>query len=287
MNYEARIEGLNLHPFKSARAIAVDKAVVSQIGLMHDRIFMAIKSLDGGESWQMMSQARAHPELARLETAIEGDDLKLGFDDYEHLVPLEGRTGITKEVKFYDQTIEGVDQGDEMAALIYKLVETYSNQTRATQYRVIRAMEDANFTDKFPIHLSTNPSLQALQGIMPKNQSGLPMRNFRANIEVNGELPAWVERQLIEARINDLILTGTEECDRCMTTHTDQATGDRGTYETTKVLRANQITVGVPVERDGNTKIMQKPVFGTYLRPENQGHMVVTVGDDVTLKCAA
>ena len=69
-----KIEGLNIHPLKSGRAIPVESATVRLDGLVGDRRFMIVEP-DGRFITQRELQA-----LARVEATAVGESLHLEMD---------------------------------------------------------------------------------------------------------------------------------------------------------------------------------------------------------------
>jgi uncharacterized protein YcbX len=81
-----------------------------------------------------------------------------------------------------------------------------------------------SFADGYPLHLTTEESLQALNGKLP---SPLNMLRFRPNLVVRGGEP-WAEDEWRHFEIGGLPLEMVKPCARCSVTAVDPGTGTRG-----------------------------------------------------------
>jgi uncharacterized protein YcbX len=147
----------------------------------------------------------------------------------------EGRPagGSRVTVKVWDDTCEGIDQGNEAAAWLtgflgddVRLVRVVSDPKRIANPRYAGGDSyTVAFADGFPILVVNRASLEDLNTRMPE---AVPMNRFRPNIVLGG-LPAFAEDRIDSVRIGDVELRLVKPCTRCIITSTDQQTGDRTT----------------------------------------------------------
>jgi uncharacterized protein len=258
------LSGLYVYPVKSARGIALTEALLGDRGLEHDRRFMVVDA--GGH---MLTQ-RVLGALARLETAIEDDTLRLGFEGAELALPLCPRDGALRRVRVFSDEVDALDLGARArtflsaalgreAALVYMPDETRRrvDPTRAAERDIV------GFADAFPYLLASESSLAALNGELPQP---IPMARFRPNFVLTG-LPAYAEDTLRELTIGAVPFAALKPSSRCVIVNTDQQTGvrEKGVFET--LVRTHAIE--------------KRPIFGQNLVARGSGR--VQLGDPVTV----
>jgi uncharacterized protein YcbX len=120
-----------------------------------------------------------------------------------------------------------------------------------------------SFADGYPIHLTTEESLEAMNGWLPDRTN---MLRYRPNLVVAGGVP-WEEDEWRVIEIGDITLQLVKPCARCAVVTVDQGTGTRG-QEPLRRLRAFR-------EWEGKVYFGQNAVF--------QGSGRFRVGDDVRI----
>jgi hypothetical protein len=123
--------------------------------------------------------------------------------------------------------------------------------------------------DAAPFHLTSEESLADLNA---RAGTTLPMNRFRPNLVVRGAR-AYAEDSWKTVAIGDTILRWIKACKRCVTTTTDQTTGERTSREPLLTLSKYR--------RQGSAV-----VFGHYLMAERCGPDI-RVGDPVRIVEAA
>jgi len=219
------LTGLYVYPVKSARGIALETAEITRIGIRHDRRFMLVDD-DG----RFITQ-REHPELARLETAIEGSELHLTFDGVGKLVlPLEPTQGELRPVRVWSDEVAALDQGSDAKSFLGRalgvsasLVYMPEESVRVPSLEYALPEDRVGFADGFPYLLASTDSLADLNRRLGHT---LPMNRFRPNLVVSG-CPAYAEDTWRHLSIGGLAFEVVKPCSRCPITTTDQATGKR------------------------------------------------------------
>lgn len=196
------VEELNIYPLKSGRAIAQRSVRIGRTGFEWDRNWMTVD-----RSGKFLSQ-RTHPLLAQIVPEVVSDALVLTAPGRTPLrVPhalegaatdaVEGRpaSGARVTVKVWDDTCEGVDQGDEAAAWLtgflgddVRLVRVASDPRRMANPKYAGSDSHAvAFSDGFPILVVNRASLEDLNTRMPE---AVPMNRFRPNIVLEDSRPS-------------------------------------------------------------------------------------------------
>ncbi|MET0340530.1 MAG: MOSC N-terminal beta barrel domain-containing protein [Polyangiales bacterium] len=259
------VTGLFVYPLKSARGIALREATLSDRGFVHDRRFMAV-SPDGG----MLTQ-RTVPALARIETALTHDALRLSVDGLRAEVPLAPRPGMPLRVRVFQDFVDDAwDLGDTYAAFLTealgqpaRLVHMPDAARRPVNPKYAADGEGVGFADGFPYLLTSEASLEALNQVL---EQPVGMERFRPNLVIRG-VDAWAEDDFGPLRVGDVAFEAVKPCSRCVIINTDQTTGarEKGTLE------------GL-----SRTHLLEKrAIFGQNLLARGTG--TVRVGDPVTL----
>jgi uncharacterized protein len=258
----SKLTGLFVYPVKSARGIAVGEARLSDRGLAHDRRFMVVD--DHG---RFITQ-REEPALARLETALEDDDLALAFEGHSVRVPLAPTRGKARRVRVFADEVDALDLGSGPRALLSaglgracSLVYMPDHTRRRVDPSRAAEHDVVSFADGFPYLLANESSLAALNATLAKP---VPMQRFRPNFVTDG-LPAYAEEALGELTIGSERFVALKPSSRCVIVNTDQTTGERAKGALEGLVRTHLV---------GN-----KPVFGQNLVARTSG--TVRLGDAV------
>lgn len=247
----ARVAGLWLHPVKSCRGIAVERARFGPHGLEHDREWALVDA--GGE---VLSQKR-RPELARIGVALGDGALELASDGR---APLRVSTApdsraARRRVLLFGRELEAADCGDEAAAW---LAELLGPDTRLV--RVVRPREA--FVDLMPLSIL---SRAALDGLSERAGRALEPGRFRPNVLVDG-CPAHAEDRWRSVRAGDVVLDHVQCISRCVMVQLDPLTGE----PEGDPLRALAV----------HRRVGGKVFFGSYFKARRAG--VLAVGAALT-----
>ena len=152
-----------------------------------------------------------------------------------------------------------------------ELVYLADPTVRPTNPAFSRPEDRVNFADAYPVLLTTESSLAALNGWIADGPNGhqapLPMIRFRPNLVVDGS-PAWVEDGWRRIRVGAAVFRVVKGCDRCVMTTVDPDTAQRGREPIATLARHRRW--------DGNTW------FGMNLITDTPG-ATIAVGDEVEI----
>jgi len=251
------LSGLFVYPVKGARGITLDRARAQSLGIEHDRRFMIVDP-DG----EFLTQ-RELPEMALLETAIEGDTLVLRARNHGPLrLPLRPEGPTDRRVRVWSDTCRAVFVGDEAAAYLsdflgrrVELVYMPEDAARRVDGRYVNRKERVAFADGFPYLITSEGSLADLNARL---RDAVPMDRFRPNLVVRGA-PPWAEDAWTSLSIGSVVFHLRKPCSRCNVITVDQATGARGkdplaTLATFRA-RANRVYFGWNMVAEGEGEL--------------------------------
>ena len=251
------LTGLFVYPVKGARGIALERASATDRGLEHDRRFMITDP-----AGEFLTQ-REHPEIALVETRIEGDTLALRAPGQGVLdVPLRPEGSADRSARVWGDRCAAISLGERAAAYFStylkrpaELVYMPDETTRLVDTSYARGGERVGFADGFPYLLTSEGSLDDLNARLPR---AVPMDRFRANFVVRGA-PPWAEDAWTRLSVGGVVMSAVKPCSRCQVITVDQATGIRGkdplaTLATFRA-RANKVYFGWNLIAEGNGEI--------------------------------
>ena len=220
------VQELNVYPLKSARGIPQQRVRLAATGFHWDRHWMVVRA-DG-----MFLTQRTHPSLTRIVTELTGEELVLTADGLTPLtLPLAPR-GPGRPVRIFKDSCAGLDQGDEAAAWVSRVLGEPVRIVRTPATPDRRANPEyagphpapVAFPDGYPVLVCNRASLDDLNARLPER---LPMERFRPNLVLDG-LPPFAEDRIAAVEIGPVLLTLVKPCTRCIIPSTDQRTGIRG-----------------------------------------------------------
>lgn len=259
------ISQINVYPIKSLKGISFEEAGIERRGLRYDRRWMLVDA-DG----QFMTQ-RDFPKMALIETSVNGDGLKVRFNEREMAVPAEPEKGPV-EVGIWEGPVAAAMFGEEVngwfsdALGVECRLVTMPETTRRRiepEYALNPDEDHVSFADAYPLLLISEGSLADLNSRL---EAPIQMNRFRPNIVVAGT-EAFAEDGWKKIRIGETVFHLVKPCARCVVTTVDQATGIKDGKEPLKTLAAYRT-------KDG------KVLFGQNLIAENPGN-VIRIGDEV------
>ncbi len=225
MPLKAVIAALFIYPVKSCRGIEVASAEITERGLAHDREWMIVDA--GG---RFLSQ-RELPSLALIRTTLSPSGLELAASGGTAVtIPFE-RSGPTRTVTVWRDTVKAIDQGDEPAAWLsarlgrdVRLVR-FDPGVRRHCNRAYAGESGAHtgFADAYPLLVLSQASLVDLNTRLARS---LPVDRFRPNVLLSG-CEAYEEDYIDEIAAGAVRMKLVKPCTRCQITTTDQQTGER------------------------------------------------------------
>ncbi|WP_439630593.1 MOSC domain-containing protein [Shinella sp.] len=264
-----KIEGLNIHPLKSGRAIPVESATVRLDGLAGDRRFMIVEP-DGRFITQRELQV-----LARVEATAVGESLHLEMEGRQLFASFEPEDRI--DVTIWDSPVnaavadEAVNETlSDWFARPVKLVHMDALAVRAEGEDWAGSPAPVGFADGFPVLVTTTGSLADLnRTLAAKGQEPVGMDRFRTNILVTCDDP-WAEDFWEAIEINGIVFDFVKPCARCIMTTQDQMTGER--------IGGNPIQ-GLAEKRMSADRRVPGVLFGWNAVPRGEGE--IRLGDEV------
>jgi uncharacterized protein YcbX len=269
-NGPLRLTRIRIYPLKGAAGFDLQESGMDQFGLPGDRRWMLATP-----SGRFLSQ-RTHPRLCLIRTApLNSEPGKVhmefsleapGMGSFQ-LGPPPAEERIEVQVhKDRFHAVGGSPDGDrwfseflrEPCRLVFLPEEVLRpvDPAWAPGHRV-------SLADGYPIHLTTEESLEEMNGWLPERTN---MLRYRPNLVVAGGAP-WEEDEWRVIEIGDITLHLVKPCARCPVITVDQGTGTRG-REPLRRLRAFR-------EWEGKVYFGQNAVF--------QGNGRFRVGGDVRI----
>jgi len=239
---------LYIYPVKSCKGIRIDRMGVGVYGFHYDRFWLIIDA-----DLKFVTQ-RSKPTLCFVEPQIDEEKgtLTLKAPNMEDLVlPLKPRVNSDAkihQVTVWDDQMQGIDQGDEVAEWIcrflggagYRLVAKGIEPRRLKAAKLPEKVQFAfepqtGFADAWPFLLVSTASLDDLNSRLEKPAE---MKNFRPNIVVKG-CEAFEEDKWKEIAINGKSHYVVTLCIRCQVTTVDTEKGEYllNTYKTLQKYR--------------------------------------------------
>ncbi len=229
-----KISGIHLYPVKSLSGITLERAVLGERGIAHDRNWMVVDDVG-----RFVTQ-RQMPAMARIAVRLESDRLLL---EHPEVAPLaielarSDQPSLTAYV--WEDACRALDEGPEAAQWLnsvlgdwkgsgLRLVRFAPDERRAVE-PFYQQGENAHtaFADGYPFLIASEASLAALNQVLQrKGLAPLPMNRFRPNIVVEGAAPfaedGWRELASFEGSYRFGI---RKPCQRCKITTVDQSSG--------------------------------------------------------------
>ena len=264
-----KVEGLNIHPLKSGRAIPVESAAVRLDGLAGDRRFMIVEP-DGRFITQRELQA-----LARVEATAVGDSLHLEMEGRQLFASFDPEDRL--DVTIWDSPVNAAvadeavnDVLSDWLARPVKLVHMDAAAARLEGEEWAGSPAPVGFADGFPILVTTTGSLADLnRTLVAKGQEPVGMDRFRTNILVSCDEP-WAEDFWQTIEVGGIVFDFVKPCARCIMTTQDQMTGER--------IGGNPIQ-GLAEKRMSADRRVPGVLFGWNAVPRGEGE--IRLGDAV------
>jgi hypothetical protein len=268
---KASITGLFSYPCKSMQGHAHKERTLTIEGLVGDREWIVV---DRNGVFVTQRQVGTLASIRACPNTPYG--LTLEHDAYGALsVTLDPANNLHK-VRVWNDTVPAHDAGDEAARWLSDVLQSpvrlmrYADpHTRLTSIRWAgNTGAHTRFADGFSVLVTSEASLRDLNKRM---HAPIPMDRFRPNVVIDGIEP-WEEDHIDTLVCGAVTLRLVKPCVRCITTTTDQVSGQRTGEEPLNTLarfRTNPDLGGV--------------VFGMNAIVLNGG--TLTVGDafDVTM----
>ena len=241
-----------VHPLKSARGIAYDRAFASTQGLLHDREWL-VSTPDG----QFLT-ARDYPQMLQIQIDLIPGGM---------LLSATGRTPILAMTQVFKQQVNtsvwsanftawhgdsAVDAWlSDYMGIPCQLLWLGMKSTR----QLAESATPMSFADGYPYLLVNQASLDALNQELAKPVS---VRHFRPNLLISGALP-YEEDDWKVVQIGEIVFDVAKPCTRCQMITTDPITAE---------LDVNN----EPMRTLAKTRLLEEGIcFGINLIARNEG----------------
>jgi uncharacterized protein len=223
------ISGLFTYPVKSLQGHAHARRALTTEGLLGDREWIVV------DRNGVFYTQRQNPTMAAIR-AIRGDARSITLEhDTCGAVSAISNPKLTRTIRVWDDHVPAHDAGDEAAQWLSALLNAEVRLLRyADPHERLSSKRWAGdsgahtrFADGFSVLVTNEASLAELNTRMGRT---LPMDRFRPNVVISG-LEAWDEDHIDTMTCGAVILKLVKPCVRCITTTTDQATGQRAGEE--------------------------------------------------------
>ncbi|WP_245596468.1 MOSC domain-containing protein [Nocardioides alkalitolerans] len=272
------VTSLHRYPVKSMRGEALADAVVEPWGLAGDRRWMVVLG-EGPDTGRFVS-ARSDPRLVLVEPRLTAAGLHLAAPGVEDApapldVPLPDAATLL-DVEIWGSELPAAVASTAADAWLsdylghaVRLVHLDDPTRRPTSPAFSRADDRVGFADGYPLLLTTERSLAALNEAVAENDGDpVAMNRFRPNLVVDGDV-AWAEDDWRRVRVGDATFRMVKGCARCVLTTVDPDTGAKGREPMWTLARTRRFDKGV--------------WFGVNLVPDGPADAGVTlrVGDEL------
>ncbi|SIP92118.1 hypothetical protein SAMN05880582_10125 [Rhizobium sp. RU20A] len=266
-----KVQGLNIHPLKSARAIPLDSVDCRLDGFTYDRRFLLTEP-DGAaitqRELQTLAQVTATPVPSGVHLTLAEKSLTALFEPARRRSVSVWGTAIDAALATdaANETLSGWFGRPVLLAHMDALARRGVNDPGAGPQAAV------GFADEYPILVTTTASLADLNATLTqKGQPPVGMDRFRTNILIENDTP-WDEDVWEAIEIGGLRFDLLKPCTRCIMTTQDQMTGER--------TGGNPIE-GLAVKRMSADRRVPGVLFGWNAVVRGEGRLAV--GDSVTV----
>jgi uncharacterized protein YcbX len=230
------ITELHTYPVKSCRGLSHASNVLQATGFEWDRHWMFVT-----EAGRFITQ-RECGALARVEPSVEDGTLVLRSAGHAELRCHVATRGAPRRVRIWNDDclahpvdVDTREWLQAVAGIRAQLVRLEPGAERVSNPR-FTGNEDSRYylADAFAVLLTNESSLADLNARLPR---AIPMARFRPNIVLRG-LDPYAEDDIERLVIGPVTLRCVKPCIRCITTTTDQTSGERDGDEPLRTLRA-------------------------------------------------
>ena len=230
------ITALHTYPVKSCRGLGHASNVLHATGFEWDRHWMFVT-----EAGRFITQ-RECGALARVEPSVEDGTLVLRSAGHAELRCPVATSGAARRVRIWNDDclahpvdVDTREWLQAIAGLRAQLVRLEAGAERVSNPR-FTGNEDSRYylADAFAVLITSESSLADLNARLPR---AIPMARFRPNIVLRG-LDPYAEDDIERLTIGPVTLRCVKPCIRCITTTTDQTSGERDGDEPLRTLRA-------------------------------------------------
>jgi uncharacterized protein len=221
----AKVKSLFTYPVKSLQGHSHTERALTTEGLVGDREWIVV------DRNGMFYTQRQNATLAAIRAVANGQHITLEHESCGAISAEIGQDSLKKIVRVWNDDVPAHDAGDEIAAWLSALLNAEVRLLRyADPYTRLSSAKwtgdsgaHTRFADGFAVLVTNQASLDELNTRMHR---ALPMDRFRPNLVIDG-VEAWDEDFIDTITCGEVVLKLVKPCVRCITTTTDQITGQR------------------------------------------------------------
>ena len=267
---EISVSQLFFYPIKSCGGIELTSREITPSGFYLDRHWMVID-----ENGLFITQ-RQKKQLALVRPEIKNGKLHISIKGRTELVEIPiSEEGDPMEAEVWGNKYLAINDGPLASELLSDhldkkalLVHMASGEVREVETDYGRL----EFADSYPFLIVSEASLNDLnQKIQLLEGRPIPINRFRPNIVLTGN-ESYGEDSWAQIKIGEILFDLGEHAVRCVTTTTDQETGERGKNPLKTLSTYRKVTIG------GGKKGV---IFGQRAVHKSNGE--ISQGDQVTI----
>jgi len=294
---KAIVTQLNVYPIKSCRGIALEKAVLDDCGIQHDREWVIVRAPSQADDLAEMLTIRDLPRMACIQPSFTSQGkLMISTDDGKSLVVEGDNHGVMYKSRVWRTDVIGIDQGgavsdflsnflncrDKPVKLIRMAPEHRRSLIDCSKYSPIVSKDAdqggfSNFSDWSQLSLVSNQTITWLN-MQETICGGMSNARFRMNIVVDAA-GAFAEDKWQWFTIRDIDFQFLKQCGRCAVPTVDPSDGTKDeNLEPLKTLKKRRAGY-YPHLGSGDTQAF----LGTNLRHMHKSGQCIRVGDCISV----
>ncbi len=231
------VSALRYYPVKGFAGVPVERAEVTDTGVVGDRALMVVDAVDG----RFLSQ-RKDPAMAAVLVRPTPTGLRLSAPGADEVDVEVVRDGERRDVSLFDRWFgQAVDQGDLAAKWCSRVLDREVRLVRVTPEHDRdgwgRHPGKVGFGDAHALLLTAESSLDGLnERILARGAEAVPMDRFRPNVVVTGWPEPHTEDRVLRLAVGTAELGYSTRAIRCAVPTVDQGTGEKRGPEPTRSL---------------------------------------------------
>lgn len=214
------VSSLNIYPIKSCGQISLQKMLLDDFGPQWDRRWMLV-DLNG-----VFLTQREINKMAWVSVKVSEDGmLSIIAPGLEPLTLDSRQVHTMMDVQIWLDNSRGVDMGDDAAQWFSKFLEVEcrlvfmsENINRFADRSYVDRRQKVSYADGFPLLLTTEASLEAVNQCLVRSSSLEPitMGRFRPNLVIKGEFEPFAEESWQQIQVGEIIFDLVKPCSRCV-----------------------------------------------------------------------